>query len=915
MNTENLDQSQNKEIPENNPNPNSSLIPEETKKLLASLLKHRLEEKITKLETKEKEDEETLKFVYKKFKGYISLLDVFTKETIKNLKERKELLKKKEEEKKSKDANKSHKSKSLAPHKKLEINTRNDILTNRTITNKNKNKISVNINNINNISRHNYQTEVPKKEHERPKTFKGRRIPLEKDSNTKIKPKPIKLDKITNISTPVRPEDLKMKTITNYNTEKKPESKTIHNSVIHNTNKSKSIKKKVKGNNLELSKNFSDVGKNLKKLDKFTSEKSSKKSINIIQDKLNKKNENKDKDNKKELTGKKLVNKKTNDKLKKAQPKTDKKEDKKDSKNDNNNKVNKEKENENDEKEEEKPNESKENIDEEKKEEVKSDNVEKKDEHENKNDNVEKSEQKEEKLISGESKNQEATKVEEKNKEENTAQIEKENKVDNTSDKIEIPKEEKIDSDKKDENKVDNTLDKNNETPKEEKPIEIGKKEENIKTENEKEINKITPEQTLEAELKKEEQKIIQENEANSLITQKPEEQKITEEIKQEEKEPKKIESQPQSPDDTPSAENSEKKEILNKEEEKTPIEPNNENKPSNENNAKLIETIRKDNEEMKKENEEELLKHYQSQIIDINLNQSINQNMSFSQSFLQSRSILGEQPIEKIKRDPNVPLTKDEILKKYKNYFIYIFDFLDFKDRVMFSGIHKGFKNERIYLLNTKREEAIASLELNERETINDRLNKFMTSYSSSEYKQPLSQFTIARNSATAIVSIDKETFSKLFKQKTLDIKLSEIYIVYRVLFLLFGEQKIAEIVDDGEFWEKCIEYLNTNGGNKIGSFILEKSKSFDFSKNSIYLINKLLVGIKPNFTTAHFSKVNGTTGLLMFIIRDALEYAGIIVTKRTPKSRIYNNLVYYKNLIENLTNFIDYLVNIEKK
>ena len=914
MNTENLDQSQNKEIPENNPNPNSSLIPEETKKLLASLIKHRLEEHITKLETKEKEDEETLKFVYKKFKGYISLLDVFTKETIKNLKERKELLKKKEEEKKSKDANKSHKSKSLAPHKKLEINTRNDILTNRTITNKNKNKISVNINNINNISRHNYQTEVPKKEHERPKTFKGRRIPLEKDSNTKIKPKPIKFDKITNISTPVRPEDLKMKTITNYNTEKKPESKTIHNSVIHNTNKSKSIKKKVKGNNLELSKNFSDVGKNLKKLDKFTSEKSSKKSINIIQDKLNKKNENKDKDNKKELTGKKLVNKKTNDKLKKAQPKTDKKEDKKDSKNDNN-KVNKEKENENDGKKEEKPNESKENIDEEKKEEVKSDNVEKKDEHENKNDNVEKSEQKEEKLISGESKSQEATKVEEKNKEEKIAQIEKENKVDNTSDKTEIPKEEKIDSDKKDENKVDNTLDKNNETPKEEKPIEIGKKEENIKTENEKEINKITPEQTLEAELKKEEQKIIQENEANSLITQKPEEQKITEEIKQEEKEPKKIESQPQSPDDTPSAENSEKKEILNKEEEKTPIEPNNENKPSNENNAKLIETIRKDNEEMKKENEEELLKHYQSQIIDINLNQSINQNMSFSQSFLQSRSILGEQPIEKIKRDPNVPLTKDEILKKYKNYFIYIFDFLDFKDRVMFSGIHKGFKNERIYLLNTKREEAIASLELNERETINDRLNKFMTSYSSSEYKQPLSQFTIARNSATAIVSIDKETFSKLFKQKTLDIKLSEIYIVYRVLFLLFGEQKIAEIVDDGEFWEKCIEYLNTNGGNKIGSFILEKSKSFDFSKNSIYLINKLLVGIKPNFTTAHFSKVNGTTGLLMFIIRDALEYAGIIVTKRTPKSRIYNNLVYYKNLIENLTNFIDYLVNIEKK
>ena len=362
-----------------------------------------------------------------------------------------------------------------------------------------------------------------------------------------------------------------------------------------------------------------------------------------------------------------------------------------------------------------------------------------------------------------------------------------------------------------------------------------------------------------------------------------------------------------------------EKIEEIREENNPNEIKNENENKPNNkENNINLIATLRKDNEEMKKEkeNDDELLKHYQSQLLDINLNQSINQNMSFSQSFLNSRSILGEKPLEKIKLDPNAPLTKDDIIKKYKNYFIYIFDFLDFKERVMFSGIHKGFKSERIYLLNTKREEAIASLELNERETITDRLNKFMSTYSSNEYTQPIGPFTVARNSATAILSIDKPAFNKIFQQKTLDIKLSEIYIVYRVLFVLFGEQKIAEIVDDGEFWEKCIEYLNSKStNNKIGSFILEKSKSFDFSKNSIYLINKLLVGIKPNFTTAHFSKINGPTGLVMFIIRDALEYAGIIVAKKTPKSRIYNNLVYYKNLIENLSNFIDYLASIDKK
>ena len=61
-------------------------------------------------------------------------------------------------------------------------------------------------------------------------------------------------------------------------------------------NKSKSIKKKGKENNLQLSQNFSDVGKSMKKIDKFTSEKANKKSINIIQDKLNKKNEILDKE-------------------------------------------------------------------------------------------------------------------------------------------------------------------------------------------------------------------------------------------------------------------------------------------------------------------------------------------------------------------------------------------------------------------------------------------------------------------------------------------------------------------------------------------------------------------------------------------------------------------------------------------
>ena len=891
MNSEKKDQSQNSSITQSQSNTspiNSSLIPEESKKILITLLKKRLDRKLSKFEHKFKEDKETLKYIAKKFTEFEKTLIILTEGVKETQKVNEEKVKKKEEEKKQKEIIKVHTSKSQAPHKKLKINTKNDYLTNRTVLNINKNKT-----NINNISstRYNYHTEIPKKEHERPKTFKGRR-PSDKEFN-KIKVKPIKVDKITNISTPIRPEDNKAKTIISLNTDQKYETKKVHNSVIYNK-KSKSIKKKIIPKNLELTKNFSDVDTHVKKLEEFKSEKPEKKSITIIQDKLNKKHENK------KGNGKKTVIKKTNDKIKKSQVKKDKKEEEKKEKNnleEPNNEIKEKKANENikeenkkDEKEKEEEDkliekednkiieEKKENeIKKEKKKEVEK-LPEKKDEIENKNDNVIKLEEKEEKKIEETNINENVSKNEEQKKEEIIKPIIKE-------EENMIKKSDKIDN-----------IDNKEEPPKEEKVNETDKKEDNLNNEK----KQIISEKEILNALKEEEQKIIKENETNNLLITKEEEPK-----KEEVESPKDIK---------PLEENKEQKETLNKEEEKKNDEKINENKPNNEN---VIDAFKKQNEEMKKENDEELLKHYQSQYIDINLNQSINQNMSFSQSFLQSRSILGETPQEKIVRDPNAPLTRDEIIKKYKNYFIYVFDFLDFKERIMFSGVHKGFKNERIYLLNTKREEAIASLELKERETLNDRINKFMTTYSKSEYTKPLGKFTVARNSATALLSIDKEMFSKIFKQKVLDIKLSDIYIVYRALFVLIGEEKIAEIVDDGEFWIKCTEYLNTNGKNKIGSFILEKSKNFDFSHKSIYLLNKLLVGIKPKFNPASFSKINGTTGLVIFIIKDALEYAGILITSKTPKSRIYDNLIYYKNLIEPLTNFIDFLskIKVEKK
>ena len=212
------------------------------------------------------------------------------------------------------------------------------------------------------------------------------------------------------------------------------------------------------------------------------------------------------------------------------------------------------------------------------------------------------------------------------------------------------------------------------------------------------------------------------------------------------------------------------------------------------------------------------------------------------------------------------------------------------------------------------KREEAISSLELRDRETLDDRIIKYKLKYSQKDLTKPFTEFTIAKASIKTVVLLDQDLYSKLFKTPVLDENLNDIYIIYRLLFVLLGEREIADIMDDKLFWLKCTEYLMTKSNGKVGSYIVERAKSFDFSHKSIYLMNRLLVGIKPKIIPTTFSKISGTTGLLFFLIKDALEYCGILINeKKTQQSRVLDNLMYYKNIIDTLANFIDFLSKLK--
>ena len=335
-------------------------------------------------------------------------------------------------------------------------------------------------------------------------------------------------------------------------------------------------------------------------------------------------------------------------------------------------------------------------------------------------------------------------------------------------------------------------------------------------------------------------------------------------------------------------------------------IEEEKDNNNINNNEQKLDEKII--NEEKKEIIQSESGIMHDEQLVDPNHSSSINQSSIMNQS-----AILAEQYVL-ITRNDDEPFSIENTLKFEKSQILNILDYLTFQEKIQFTGINRGFNIERIYILNEKREELISSMDLNQDETIDDLIMKTKLRYSNEELNKDFVGFQVSRGAAKAVELLDNPLYSKLFKKPVLEKNAEEICKVYRTLFTLIDEYQIANIPEDEYFWIKCTEYLNNKSGGKIGSFILNKFKIVDFDKKKIVLINKILVGMKKIINPNYFHKICGTTGLLIFLIKDALEYCGVIINeKKTQPARILDNLMYYKNTIETLAQIIEYLSGVK--
>ena len=268
------------------------------------------------------------------------------------------------------------------------------------------------------------------------------------------------------------------------------------------------------------------------------------------------------------------------------------------------------------------------------------------------------------------------------------------------------------------------------------------------------------------------------------------------------------------------------------------------------------------------------------------------------------------------IKEPPKISYRKISILELIHDaskFSPILFEFLSFQETLEFTAISKKIKRQRINLFNLQKIKILKNIGFEDEQSLDKKIKEYEDNYSNNELNEPYIEYHLSKGAAKAILLLNKNRYSKIFRRPVLDNNLSPIYIAYRILFIFFNEIDIANISDNKLFWIKCTEYLNTKSEEgKIGDFILNKFENYNCDCKTVYYIEKIMEGKKDNMSPSYFSKICGSTGLLIFLIKELMEYCGVIIsTKKTQLSRIYKNLIFFKKIINMLSEFNKTLEN----
>jgi len=165
------------------------------------------------------------------------------------------------------------------------------------------------------------------------------------------------------------------------------------------------------------------------------------------------------------------------------------------------------------------------------------------------------------------------------------------------------------------------------------------------------------------------------------------------------------------------------------------------------------------------------------------------------------------------------------------------------------------------------------------------EKIKYFKDKYSEEELARELSPFALTKGAIKAVDLLNTQIYTKIFN--TTSVPNEDILFAYKLYFRLLNNEEITKLKGI-EFWIKCCNFF-IKEDEKTGDIITNNVKYFNFSNENIYKLSKLVSNKEKLITPNYYSKTCATTGLVIFILKDALEYLGIISDKRTVPSQMY--------------------------
>jgi hypothetical protein len=158
--------------------------------------------------------------------------------------------------------------------------------------------------------------------------------------------------------------------------------------------------------------------------------------------------------------------------------------------------------------------------------------------------------------------------------------------------------------------------------------------------------------------------------------------------------------------------------------------------------------------------------------------------------------------------------------------------------------------------------------------------------------------EFVLTRGAVKAIDLLNDPLYSKIFTEKSTPC--DDIILIYRLFYMLIDRHDVSDIKENNAFWAKSCNYFINDCNNEIGKIIHNLVKTINFSSENLLHIQRLVGNSTHKITPSFFSKVCGTTGLFVFLLKDAFEYVGIIVdNKKTPPYNQYKLEKYHLDVL----------------